>query len=833
MSNSVQSKQIQYISINTDFGYDSLGGVGKIGKHEVEALNAPSVRQSTRIPGPPQTAGRWFSRLLDKLTPASWRAQGKYKRGLEDFSAQTGKILGHLFNAAQTGTDQTEKLAARSAALKELASLRHTAEPLTKRGTDYNELLAARVRVNLDILNRENPLLFRQMQEIKENGTLDGLINSLDPETQSDMTADLKLIRDTIPAMPQTAAETIRHTEEQSETGGTAPSYQSHFSLADLKNFFLRHFSPKEQALKELRENQEKLGGYTEEAKRLLTECIEEIQSLYNSTEPADMRLLSDIQHNTEDKMKKAIQCAVDDVCRQAFKYLDTQTPVGSEGQDFRRIDAALVQAELNKIENNTPMPAASQSHSSPSGGPFLQAIQNAKRQILEISSLYGEMTENLEAVKNRNIKYGCAAFLHELAEQAPASENVSTDYLPRLCDALIEDLQTENTGSASADRLLTLQTHLKYRELPEDLKNKAEEMLPQLRHALAPDPVPPFSLTETVQAAQSLNDLEKLKALHQVVGHAGALLQQAKLPQADILLGQALQISRQIFQIQTANRENAGDSLQRQIRELQSTLSRFMTNTALAQMQTENPTVRSSLPEAKNLNPEPAKNGLNLLQKSLRLLAGQLEPERGKAVALAALNNGEVLKEKGILAAKACKALLQNRFNKDPEAAEQLAVCLESGRTDADAPLKALLADKKWDKGKHLEAKKAILDFLEALTPVKASRQQNELMLFLTNRLSNAFVTHDAYRGFDGSFHLLVNTDQKNMLGDSKKLQKTKWITLPPPNTLQTGKPNTGMARLDSLLAAGDNLTEFYPRLYDFLEKYFSGTPYNLDLNP
>lgn len=832
MSNSVQSKQIQYISINTDFGYDSLGGVGKIGKHEVEALNAPSVRQSTRIPGPPQTAGRWFSRLLDKLTPAGWRAQGKYKRGLEDFSAQTGKILGHLFNAAQTGTDQTEKTAARNAALKELASLRHTAEPLTKRGTDYGELLAARVRVNLDILNRENPLLFRQVQEIKENGTLDTLINSLDPETQNSIIEDLKLIRDTIPAVPQTAAEEIRHTEEQ-KTDEAAPSYQSRFSLADLKNFFLRQFSPKEQALKELRENQEKLGGYTEEAKHLLTECIEEIQSVYSGTESADMRLLSDIQHNTEDKMKKAIQCAVDDVCRQAFKYLDTQAPTGSEGQDFQRIDAALVQAELNKIENNTPMPAASQSPSSQNGGPFLQAIQNAKRQIQEISSLYGEMTENLEAVKNRNIKYGCAAFLRELAEQAPAAENVSVDYLPRLCDALIEDLQTENAGSASADRLLTLQTHLKYRELPEDLKNKAEEMLPQLRHALTPEPVPPFSLTETLLASQSLSTLEKLKALHQVIGHAGALLQQAKLPQADILLGQALQISRQIFQIQTANRENTGDSLQRQIRELQSTLSRFMTNSALAQMQTENPTVRSSLPEAKNLNPELAQNGLALLQKSLRLLAGQLEPERGKAVALAALNNGEALTEKGILAAKACKALLQNRFNKDTEAAEQLAVCLESGRTDADAPLKALLADKKWDKGKHLEAKKAILDFLEALTPVKASRQQNELMLFLTNRLSNTFVTHDAYRGFDGSIHLLVNTDQKNMLGDSKKLQKTKWITLPPPKTLQTGKPNTGTARLDSLLEAGDNLTEFYPRLYDFLEKYFSGTPYNLDLNP
>ena len=91
MPGPVQATQTRYISLDTDFGYDALGGMGRLGRHSMEVLE-PGTRQTDRIPGPPKTVGRWFAKLLDSLTPASWRAQGKFRRGLEDFSAQTGRM---------------------------------------------------------------------------------------------------------------------------------------------------------------------------------------------------------------------------------------------------------------------------------------------------------------------------------------------------------------------------------------------------------------------------------------------------------------------------------------------------------------------------------------------------------------------------------------------------------------------------------------------------------------------------------------------------------------------------------------------------------------------
>ena len=73
MPGPVQATQTRYISLDTDFGYDALGGMGRLGRHSMEVLE-PGTRQTDRIPGPPKTVGRWFAKLLDSLTPASWRA---------------------------------------------------------------------------------------------------------------------------------------------------------------------------------------------------------------------------------------------------------------------------------------------------------------------------------------------------------------------------------------------------------------------------------------------------------------------------------------------------------------------------------------------------------------------------------------------------------------------------------------------------------------------------------------------------------------------------------------------------------------------------------------
>ena len=96
----------------------------------------------------------------------------------------------------------------------------------------------------------------------------------------------------------------------------------------------------------------------------------------------------------------------------------------------------------------------------------------------------------------------------------------------------------------------------------------------------------------------------------------------------------------------------------------------------------------------------------------------------------------------------------------------------------------------------------------------MQESRGQSQLLRFLANRLSGAFTPHDVYMGFDGSIHMLINTDRQG-LGGSRKLQGV----------------STGVHRLDQLLEAGDNRTTFYPQLHQLLTRYFSGIPYDLSL--
>ena len=99
--------------------------------------------------------------------PSGWRAQGKFRRGLEDFSAQTGRILGHLRNAAAGAPDDPRRREDLEAALRELAGLRRTARPMTSRGTDYAGLLQTRVRRNMAILREEDPQRAQELRQLQ------------------------------------------------------------------------------------------------------------------------------------------------------------------------------------------------------------------------------------------------------------------------------------------------------------------------------------------------------------------------------------------------------------------------------------------------------------------------------------------------------------------------------------------------------------------------------------------------------------------------------------------------------------------------------------------
>ena len=796
MPGPVQATQTRYISLDTDFGYDALGGMGRLGRHSMEVLE-PGTRQTDRIPGPPKTVGRWFAKLLDSLTPASWRAQGKFRRGLEDFSAQTGRILGHLRNAAAGAPDDPQRRADLESALRELAGLRQAARPMTSRGADYAELLQTRVRRNMAILREEAPQRAVELRQLQTSGLLDAVIADLD-DGQADMAADLALIRDALHTGADDMAARVEARATDLGTASAAPvddtppetaphPYRSRFSPAALRDFFLGRITFREEALQALQERQATLARFTGEARDTLQAALEAVDAVLQDRLTADADSFAHVQHQVDEKMRRAIHCALDDVCGLALRHLDTSESVGQEGQDFRRIDADFVRQELAAIERGD-RPASGDSAPAdtvrPDADPFRQGIRQARRQIRDISRLYGQLTEGLGELAQRDSRCRACLLLHELAE-SDLPPDMDRQEWGRACDTLIEALRSPATDAwAVRDALSVIDRRTGDARMPEDVRRRFQEgRADLLRHLEPAMDRPVFQLAGTDQAESRLDALEQARALHQVVGHAGALLQRARLPQADSLISQGLQ----------------------------------------------NPTVHSAQPEARGLDTDGAREGLDLIRQSVGSILGGLQDQEGGVVARAALQDGLRLLEKGRDAAVACGRLLDNAIHKETGVAEQLAVCLESGRDDAATALHGLLEGSRWTKGKHGEAKAAIDAFLAALRPVQESRGQSRLLRFLANRLSGAFTPHDVYMGFDGSIHMLINTDRQG-LGGSRKLQGTRWITLPPPDQLRPGV-STGVHRLDQLLEAGDNRTTFYPQLHQLLTRYFSGIPYDLSL--
>ena len=834
MPGPVQAPQTRYISLDTDFGYDALGGMGRLGRHSMEVLE-PGTRQTGRIPGPPRTVGRWFAKLLDSLTPASWRAQGKFRRGLEDFSAQTGRILGHLRNAAAGAPDDPRRREDLEAALRELAGLRRTARPMTSRGTDYAGLLQTRVRRNMAILREEDPQRAQELRQLQASGLLDAVIADLDAG-QADMAADLALIRD---ALHTGADDMAARVEARATDLGTAPAapldvtapptapqpYRSRFSPAALRDFFLGRFDFKAEARQALQERQATLARFTGEARDTLQAALEAVDAVLQDRLAADADSFAHVQHQVDEKMRRAIRCALDDVCALALRHLDTPESVGEEGQDFRRIDADFVRQELAALERGQ-RPATGDSAPAdaaiPDADPFRQGIRQARRQ-------YGQLTEGLDELAQRDSRCRACLLLHGLAE-TDLPPDMDRQEWGRACDTLIEALRSPATDAwAVRDALSVLDRRTGDDRMPEDVRQRFQEgRAGLLRHLEPAMDRPVFQLAGTGQAQRRLDALEQARALHQVVGHAGALLQRARLPQADSLISQGLQISRLALRLRTAGPREP-EHRQQAVTELRTSVARFMANLTLARMQTENPTVHSAQPEARGLDTSGAREGLDLMRQSVERILDGLADQEGGVVARAALRDGLRLLEKGRDAAVACGRLLDNAIHKETHVAEQLAVCLESGRDDAAMALYGLLEGDRWTRGKHGEAKAAIDAFLAALRPVQESRGQSRLLRFLADRLSGAFTPHDVYMGFDGSIHMLINTDRQG-LGGSRKLQGTRWITLPPPDQLRPGV-STGVHRLDQLLDAGDNRTVFYPQLHQLLTRYFSGIPYDLSL--
>lgn len=295
MPSPLQATSSRFISLDTDFGYDALGGVGRLGTHSMEVLT-PDIRRTDRIPGPPSSIGRWFSKLLDKITPSSWRAQGKFQRGLEDFSAQTGRLLGYLHEAGRNAPGSVEREKALTSALRELAELRQTAAPMTSRGADYTELLKTRVNCNMAILRNEFPQLLQEMKALKTSGLLDEAIAGLDTESQRQMVEDLTLIRDELYAdeadvlsRVEARAEALQVETPVAEAPAPQP-YRSRFSLTSLREFFLKGFRFKEHTQQILQEREAALARFSGEARNTLTAALDAVNDALSNRLTADAK---------------------------------------------------------------------------------------------------------------------------------------------------------------------------------------------------------------------------------------------------------------------------------------------------------------------------------------------------------------------------------------------------------------------------------------------------------------------------------------------------------------------------------------------------------------
>lgn len=858
MPGPVQQSGAQYVRLDTDFGYDALGGIGRLGSHAMEVL-PPGTRQTDRIPGPPRTVGRWFAKLLDNITPHSWRAQGKFQRGLEDFSAQTGRVLGHLRNmtwAKNFPADSPERRAVMGDLLKELAGLRGAAEPMTSRGADYAETLQARLTRNFAILREESPEAMAELERLECDGTLDELIGSLDSATQVEMAEDLGRIRDALHVRPETMAARVEAREAELEAASAPeaapePPYTSRWSLDGLRTALFEHCTLRGCAERELRGRLAGLGNLAEGAERALQATQEALRKvLDNAGISADPESFAQVREHVNEQMGRAVSCATDEVCAFALPYLKRGETAGRDGVDYARATSGQVADELAVLERAVAEKsgvdlAAVKASVSGSGSapadPFQAGIQSARAQIRGLSAMYGEMISGLEELENRTVRMRLCVMLRELAESTPP-EGVSRQQLGESCDALVDALRSPVPGDAEARACLSrLEDWMGRESVPEGQRARFMEQLPELRHRLMPDAEGVRYALDTTRADARIGQLEssramleRSEALHQAIGDAGALLQRSGLPQADRLIGQALELSSLMQKLNEPG-WGTGEERQRAQAELGHRLSRLMAGLAQARMQAVNGNAQSESP-AKSLNPEAALDALNHFQKAARLLVDNFSPQQSTGVSAAlnlAWSQGEDAVKRAEEAATALSALPQGKQEK--AVLEQLAVCAGSGRKDGDAALRGLLKEKVWNSGKHEQAAGAVLRFLDALAPVTAGRGQDELLLFLENRMGEFRIApQDVYSGMDGNLHMLINTDRQTLLGKPKDVQGARWITLPDPESLPAGKASisgTGAKRLDELLSVEKNRQSFYPNFHRLLTMYLAGTPYDLSL--
>lgn len=138
----IQINQAQAAALRADYGQNPLGRLGG----RAVAVGNPGAGRAAAAAAPRVAVGGFFERVANALTPASSRADSKFRVGAKDFSEKAGALLGSLFQAGNAeGTP--------AAMLSALVELRGLAAPMTSRGASYEQVLGTRLEANLSQLS--------------------------------------------------------------------------------------------------------------------------------------------------------------------------------------------------------------------------------------------------------------------------------------------------------------------------------------------------------------------------------------------------------------------------------------------------------------------------------------------------------------------------------------------------------------------------------------------------------------------------------------------------------------------------------------------------------
>ncbi len=795
-------------ALDFDFNFDALGGLGQVGSHTVQQIETHEPPQTRRIIEPERTIGRWFSKLLDRITPETWRIQGRYDRALEDYSAQAGKVMGRLSLLTHVGKGTKEYSDQMDALRGDLVKLREEAYQLMRMGFDYKDIAMARISRNIAILTNNGTVTSRELYHLKFGDLLPSLINEFTnpDQPQPEMAEDLQFLKDALDAIIRNQAEAINAplqaegTAEVTapEESETPPPPQSRYTEHSIGEQIFKNLAFTSSAREALANKETLLSQLTGDARAYLEHALDAVEFMNETIgmeSGLNEELLNAALENVEEGMNQAITCAVELVENNALPFLDTSRVIGNVQQiEYNDVVKEILAFHEAQDINERPIQITPESIGKPVGqlNQIQIAIRGAQKSIGEISELYGKLTNAVKELKEKSEIQRLCLIVKDLADNGSTHlpEGVPPEEFCEACDEIIGILLSGVPKESTPEAWTKLVNWMGKDGIPDDMKEIFGKAKNQIACHISKFEKEVLTYLETgvlptVESAGASLDRLNRQTLHKIINDVGALLQQSGIPSAEALHAQALRVSQSV---------SAG----KELTQIQAELSRLMTNMALATMQMRTPVIRSSQPDVRvsQENQDKATSALRLLETCMNELCAffpEGSPERTDLVQT--LKEAEQLNAAAKATAKAFAALQKNKIFKESKVAEQVAVVMESCNNDADSMLLEMMNDAKWksDDDKLTAGRNAVYSLLNALVPLRAKYGKDAIihhfnvrwnppqkpeteeaapkkgimrifaaMKKIVEQTDTDMDAHDIYLGFDNKFHVLINTDRQ-----------------------------------------------------------------------